>query len=72
MPAGWPKNELIGKKVLIPLPADEKTAKERAKMYENYGWWLCYKSKHSRPGLFCVQRSARVRNVAIREPTEQL
>ncbi len=43
MPAGWPKNELIGNKVLIPPPSDEKTAKERAKMYDNYDWWLCYK-----------------------------
>ncbi len=43
MPAGWPQNELIGKKVLIPPPSDEKTAKERAKMYDNYDWWLCYK-----------------------------
>jgi peroxiredoxin (alkyl hydroperoxide reductase subunit C) len=43
MPAGWPQNELIGKKVLIPPPADEKTAKERAKMYDNYDWWFCYK-----------------------------
>ncbi len=43
MPAGWPHNELIGNKVLIPAPADEKTAKERAKMYDNYDWWLCYK-----------------------------
>jgi len=43
IPAGWPQNELIGKKVLIPPPADEKTAKERTKMYESYDWWFCYK-----------------------------
>jgi peroxiredoxin (alkyl hydroperoxide reductase subunit C) len=43
MPAGWPENELIGKKVLIPAPADEKTAKERVKMYDNYDFWFCYK-----------------------------
>jgi len=43
MPAGWPQNELIGNKVIIPPPSDEKTAKERAKMQDKYDWWFCYK-----------------------------
>jgi peroxiredoxin (alkyl hydroperoxide reductase subunit C) len=43
LPAGWPQNELIGKKVIIPPPSDEKTAKERAKMQDKYDWWFCYK-----------------------------
>jgi len=49
MPAGWPQNELIGNKVLIPAPADEKTAKERAKMYDNYDW--CYAIKTSKSDI---------------------
>ncbi|MGQ9719612.1 MAG: peroxiredoxin [Nitrososphaerales archaeon] len=49
MPANWPNNELIGKKVIIPPPKDEKTAKERlekarAKEIECFDWWLCYKN----------------------------
>ncbi len=43
MPADWPKNEILGDKVLIPPPQDEKTAKEREKQYENYDWWFCYR-----------------------------
>jgi peroxiredoxin (alkyl hydroperoxide reductase subunit C) len=43
MPAGWPQNELIGNKVIIPPPSDEKTAKERAKMQNKYDWWFCYR-----------------------------
>jgi len=48
MPANWPNNELIGDKVIIPPASDEKTAKERlerakAKEFECYDWWFCYK-----------------------------
>jgi peroxiredoxin (alkyl hydroperoxide reductase subunit C) len=43
VPANWPQNELIGKKVIIPPPSDEKTAKERAKFQDKYDWWFCYK-----------------------------
>ncbi|OPX79358.1 MAG: putative peroxiredoxin [Methanosaeta sp. PtaB.Bin039] len=43
MPANWPKNDLIGDEVIIPPPGDEKTAKERSKMYECYDWWFCHK-----------------------------
>ncbi len=43
MPAGWPNNELIGDKVIIPPASDVKTAKEREKQYECYDWWFCYK-----------------------------
>lgn len=42
-PANWPKNELIGDEVIIPPPADEKSAKERTKMYECFDWWFCHK-----------------------------
>lgn len=44
MPANWPKNELIGKQVIIHPPKDEITAKEHLKTYSCYDWWFCYKS----------------------------
>jgi len=48
LPEGWPENELIGDKVIIPPAADEKTAKKRlekakAKEIECFDWWFCYK-----------------------------
>jgi len=43
IPAGWPNNELIGDKVIIPPASDVKTASERPKQYECYDWWFCYK-----------------------------
>ena len=49
IPANWPNNELIGDKVILPPPSDEKTAKERlekakAKEVECFDWWFCYKN----------------------------
>ncbi|MBC7115268.1 MAG: peroxiredoxin, partial [Archaeoglobi archaeon] len=48
-PANWPENELIGNKVIIPPPQDEKSARERVEKMksgeiEGYDWWFCYKS----------------------------
>lgn len=43
IPANWPNNELLGDKVIIPPASDVKTAQERAKQYECYDWWFCYK-----------------------------
>ncbi len=43
MPAGWPNNELIGDRVIVPPASDVKTAAERLKKYECYDWWLCHK-----------------------------
>jgi len=48
LPANWPNNELIGDRVIIPPPSDEKTAKERLeraarKEIECYDWWFCHK-----------------------------
>lgn len=42
-PAGWPNNELIGNKVIIPPPTDIETAKKRTCEFENYDWWFSYK-----------------------------
>ena len=45
MPAGWPNNELIGDRVIVPPANSEKLAKERLadKEIECYDWWLCHK-----------------------------
>lgn len=48
MPAGWPNNELIGDKVIIPPAKDVKTAQDRLAKAKNgefecYDWWMCYK-----------------------------
>ncbi|MCJ7445448.1 MAG: peroxiredoxin [Methanotrichaceae archaeon] len=44
-PANWPNNELIGEEVIIPPPADEKTAKTRVTGGEIVckDWWFCHK-----------------------------
>jgi peroxiredoxin (alkyl hydroperoxide reductase subunit C) len=42
-PANWPNNELIGDKVIIPPPQDEKTAAQRKGMENSYDWWFAFK-----------------------------
>ncbi|MBZ0198427.1 MAG: peroxiredoxin [Ignavibacteriaceae bacterium] len=44
LPENWPKNELIGDKVINPPPKDVKGAEERLKTAEGYDWWFTYKS----------------------------
>jgi len=43
IPAGWPNNELIGDRVIVPPASTEKEAQENAKHYEHYDWWFCHK-----------------------------
>ncbi len=43
MPAGWPENELIKDRVIIPPPASEEEAKKRLEQYDGYDWWFCHK-----------------------------
>ena len=43
IPAGWPNNELIGDRIIVPPAKDEKTAAERVKQFECYDWWFCHK-----------------------------
>ena len=45
MPANWPNNELLGDEVIIPPPADEKTAATRKTGGEMVceDWWFCHK-----------------------------
>ncbi len=43
VPAGWPKNELIGDRIIVPPATDVKAADERLKKYEGFDWWFCHK-----------------------------
>ncbi len=43
IPANWPNNELINKRVIIPPATDVNTAKERPQKYECYDWWFCHR-----------------------------
>lgn len=43
MPAGWPENELIGDKVIVPPPKNVDDARKRKGQYDGYDWWFCYK-----------------------------
>lgn len=43
LPAGWPDNDLILDKVIIPPAADVETARKRQEEYECFDWWFCYK-----------------------------
>jgi len=41
--AGWPNNELIGDKLIVPPAHSEEDAIAREKNYECYDWWFCHK-----------------------------
>jgi peroxiredoxin (alkyl hydroperoxide reductase subunit C) len=43
IPAGWPENELIGDKVIIPPATNEEEANKRKGKENCYDWWFCYK-----------------------------
>ncbi len=43
MAAGWPNNELIGDRIIVPPANSVKAAKERLEKYEGYDWWFCHK-----------------------------
>jgi peroxiredoxin (alkyl hydroperoxide reductase subunit C) len=43
VPAGWPDNELVKDRVIIPPPDNEKDAAERLEKYDGYDWWFCHK-----------------------------
>ena len=43
VPAGWPNNELIGDRLIIPPATDEKAAAQRIKDYDCFDWWFCHK-----------------------------
>ncbi len=43
VPAGWPENELIGDRVIVPPATDMDSAAERPKQYDCFDWWFCHK-----------------------------
>ncbi len=45
VPAGWPNNELIKDRIIVPPAKDEDTVKDRLndKSLECYDWWFCHK-----------------------------
>jgi len=43
VPAGWPENELIGDRLIVPPATDETAAKKRCEDYDCFDWWFCHK-----------------------------
>jgi len=41
--AGWPDNELIGDRIIVPPATDVEAAKKRPDEYECFDWWFCHK-----------------------------
>lgn len=41
--AGWPENELIQDRIIVPPPNNEKDAQKRKEQYECFDWWFCHK-----------------------------
>jgi peroxiredoxin (alkyl hydroperoxide reductase subunit C) len=41
--AGWPNNELIGDRIIVPPATNEEDAKKRTEQYDCYDWWFCHK-----------------------------
>jgi peroxiredoxin (alkyl hydroperoxide reductase subunit C) len=44
IPAGWPQNELIGDRVIVPPAKDVEAARKRMTEHECYDWWFCHKA----------------------------
>jgi peroxiredoxin 2/4 len=43
IPAGWPTNELIGDRVIVPPPGDVREIPKRLSEHECYDWWFCHR-----------------------------
>ena len=41
--AGWPNNELISDRIIVPPATNEQDAKKRSEKYECFDWWFCHK-----------------------------
>ena len=41
--AGWPDNELIGDRIIVPPATDMEAAGKRPDEYECFDWWFCHK-----------------------------
>lgn len=44
MPAGWPDNELIKDRVIVPPAKDVAAAATRMNEFEGYDWWFCHRA----------------------------
>ena len=44
IPAGWPNNELIQDRVIVPPAQDVKSAATRLDENEGFDWWFCHRS----------------------------
>ena len=44
IPAGWPDNELIQDRVIVPPAEDVKSAATRLDENEGFDWWFCHRS----------------------------
>ena len=42
-PENWPKNELIGDRVIVPPPDNTEAADHRLEQFEGFDWWFCHK-----------------------------
>jgi len=43
IPAGWPENELIKDRVIVPPATDVEAAKKHLEEYDCFDWWFCHK-----------------------------
>ena len=43
IPAGWPENELIKDRVIVPPATSEADAAKRLEKFDGYDWWFCHK-----------------------------
>lgn len=43
IPAGWPNNELIGDRVIVPPAKSVAEARTRLQTNEGFDWWFCHK-----------------------------
>ena len=43
VPADWPKNDIIGERVIVPPPQSQEEAKKRLEKYEGFDWWVCHR-----------------------------
>lgn len=41
--AGWPENDLIGDRIIVPPPKSEDGARKALEKYECFDWWFCHK-----------------------------
>jgi len=43
VPANWPENDLIGKRVIVPPPKSQAEAAKRLDKYDGFDWWFCHR-----------------------------